>query len=266
MSENKNMNNTPEKKTGVIGWVAAHKVVSIVSAAAVLTVSVAGAFLGVRFANSGNEIPLQDALGATATTTTTNSAVLTTETTTAADTTTTTAAPTTTRIETVTKENGEVVTQIITEPTRTTTKAQTNKTTAATTTVRSTAKTTKATTKATVAPTTKATTKAPTTPAPTAPPTQAVVSITPAQAESYANSYMASLGINIDYSYTPSNSGYYAPLVFDRYTSYDDWAKSQIRAEVDWVLNRCNALIPGDYLRAYATSTPEGGVYLYILR
>ncbi len=90
--------------------------------------------------------------------------------------------------------------------------------------------------------------------------------ITPAQVESYANSYMASLGINIDYSYTPSNSGYYAPRVFDRSRSFDEKTKADIRDDVDWNLSRCNAMIPGDYLRAYAEPTADGGVYLYILR
>ncbi len=111
--------------------------------------------------------------------------------------------------------------------------------------------------------TTTTTSTIPTTSAPTAPPH---VPITAAQAEAYANSYMASLGINIDYSYNLSNSGYYPPTVLSSSDAYDEATKAYIRQRVDRDLARCGALIPGDYLRAYATSTGNGGVYLYILR
>ncbi len=120
--------------------------------------------------------------------------------------------------------------------------------------------TTKTTVKTTTT-TTRTTTKATTTT------TAAPRTMTISEAESYANSYLQSLGMEIDYSAIPSNAAYLPPMTWDEGDT-NEAMKARIRSHIDNTI-AWRGLQAGDPMRAVAEYHPSeyDGTYgwLYIL-
>ncbi len=160
----------------------------------------------------------------------------------------------TTKSETVTTKKTTAATTVTTRTTK--------KTTQTTVTVPTTTKTTKAptttvkpttakptTTKTTAKTTTRTTTKATTTT------TAAPRTMTISEAESYANAYLQSLGMEIDYSATPSNAAYLPPMTWDEGDTYEAM-QARIRSHIDNTI-AWRGLQAGDPMRAVAEYHPN---------
>jgi len=162
----------------------------------------------------------------------------------------------TTKSETVTTKKTTAATTVTTRTTKKTTQTTvtvptTTKTTKApTTTVKpTTAKptTTKTTVRTTT--TTRTTTKATTTT------TAAPRTMTISEAESYANAYLQSLGMEIDYSATPNNAAYLPPMTWDEGDTYEAM-QARIRSHIDNTI-AWRGLQTGDPMRAVAEYHPN---------
>lgn len=79
--------------------------------------------------------------------------------------------------------------------------------------------------------------------------------MTLAEAEAYANAYLESLGMEIDYTATPSNAGYMPPLTWDNGQSYE-YMKERIRLHVDQTVSFIG-LTSGHPMRAVAEYRPN---------
>ena len=172
----------------------------------------------------------------------------------------------TTKSETVTTKKTTAATTVTTRTTK--------KTTQTTVTVPTTKTTTKVpiTTRTTVKPTTtkttvRTTTTTRTTTKPTTTTTAAPRTMTISEAESYANAYLQSLGMEIDYSATPSNAAFLPPMTWDEDDTYEAM-KARIRSHIDNTI-AWRGLQAGDPMRAVAEYHPSeyDGTYgwLYIL-
>ena len=137
----------------------------------------------------------------------------------------------------------------------TTVKPTVKKTTLSSTTV--TTATTKApTTTSRAVRTTVTTTHTTTTTKATATTTTAVPkTMTLAEAENYANAYLESLGMEIDYTATPSNAGFMPPLTWDHGESFEQ-KKELIRLHIDITLES-RGLTAGHPMRAVAEYRPN---------
>lgn len=79
--------------------------------------------------------------------------------------------------------------------------------------------------------------------------------MTLAEAESYANAYLQSLGMEIDYTATPSNAAFMPPLTWDTGDSFEDM-KELIRIRIDQTISH-RGLQAGDPMRAVAEYRPN---------
>jgi len=79
--------------------------------------------------------------------------------------------------------------------------------------------------------------------------------MTLAEAENYANAYLESLGMEIDYTATPSNAGFMPPLTWDHGESFEQ-KKVLIRLHIDITLES-RGLTAGHPMRAVAEYRPN---------
>lgn len=79
--------------------------------------------------------------------------------------------------------------------------------------------------------------------------------MTLAEAENYANAYLESLGMEIDYTATPSNAGFMPPLTWDHGESFEQ-KKELIRLHIDITLES-RGLTAGHPMRAVAEYRPN---------
>ncbi len=79
--------------------------------------------------------------------------------------------------------------------------------------------------------------------------------MTLAEAEAYANAYLESLGMEIDYTATPSNAGYMPPMTWDVGDTYEE-KQYFIRMHIDITIEH-RGLLPGHPMRAVAEYRPN---------
>lgn len=79
--------------------------------------------------------------------------------------------------------------------------------------------------------------------------------MTISEAESYANAYLQSLGMEIDYSATPSNAAFLPPMTWDEGDTYEAM-QARIRSHIDNTI-AWRGLQAGDPMRAVAEYHPN---------